>query len=133
MQSFIDGRCFLTRSPFRSGYFVVITAMGVASIALVVYLLCDYWRDLNTFVAIILALPIGSQLLYQWLRALGYYSKIRDLYSKKPTDGVLEAGSDEALRIAAGGITDVLFYSYGMILCSLATIAALLAHRCWLK
>jgi len=130
MQSFINGRCLLTRSPFRSGHFVFVSAMAVASIALVAYILCRYWHELNAFVAIVLAFPIGSQLLYQWLRALRYYSKIRELYSKRPAEDVLKGNSDEeALSIAVGGITDVLFYCYGMILCSLAIIAALLAHR----
>jgi hypothetical protein len=129
-RSVVDGRAFLTGSPLRSGYFVVTSAMGAASIALVAYLLFHYWRVLNVYIVITLAVPIGSQLLYQWLRALKYYSKIRELCSKRRTEGVLEEHSDdEALRIAVGGVTDVLFYCYGMILCSLAVIAALLAHR----
>ena len=130
MPSLIDDRCLLTKSPFRSGYFVVVSAMGVASMALVVYLLGHFWQELNFFVAIALSVPIGCQLLYQWLRVLKYYSKIRESYSKRPAVDAIEGNTDdEALRIAAGGITDVLFYSNGMILCSLAIIAALLAHR----
>jgi len=35
---------------------------------------------------------------------------------------------DAALRIAAGGLTDLLFYSYGMLIVALAIVWLLLKH-----
>jgi hypothetical protein len=129
-RGFFDGRVFLTKSAFRSGHFFLTSVMGLGAIALVGFILVQFSQSLNVYVEVILAVPIGAQILYQWLRTRRYYSKIRELYSKRQHDEPVEESSlEEALKTAAGGIAEVLFYSYGMILCCLAVIAALLAHR----
>jgi signal transduction histidine kinase len=129
-RGFFDGRLFLASSPFRSGHFILTSVIGFGSIALVGFILWWHWQILNLFVKIILAVPIGAQIVYQWLRVRRYYSKIRELYSEiSHEEAVAKSNLDEVLKIAVGGMTDILFYCYGMILCSLVVIAALLTHR----
>jgi hypothetical protein len=129
IRSFLDGRRFLKDSPFRSGYFWVVSAMGLAAILVDAYILYRHWQSLNVFVAILLGVPIGAQLIYQWLRTLRYYSRVRELYLRK-SDEEAQDGSplDSALRIAAGGLTDLLFYCYGMTLVALILVGALLTR-----
>ena len=128
LRTFIDGRCFLTRSPFRSMYFIVATILGSVAVVVDVYVIYRHRQTLNRYVAIVMIL-IGVQAIYQWWRCLRYYSKVRKLYAMK-SENETECGPplDVALRIAAGGLTDLLFYCYGMTLASVILIGVLLAH-----
>jgi hypothetical protein len=126
---YIDGRRFLTQSPLRSTWFLIPTALGVAALIIDAALLVRYQHLLNVNASIALGALVGAQLIYQWWRTLRYYRKIRELYTTKAGDEA-EDGSplDLALRIAAGGLSDVLFYSYGMALIMLIVTGVLLAH-----
>jgi hypothetical protein len=53
---------------------------------------------------------------------------MRELYSTISEEERKGAASDLALRVAAGGIVDLLFYSYGMMLFALAIIGFLLTR-----
>lgn len=129
LRNFVDGRIFLTGSPFRSVYFVVATVVGLVSAVIDVYLLVRHWQTLNAYIVNALGILIGVQLVYQWVRTLRYYSNIRKLYTVKSEVEAMEGTPlDVALRIATGGLTDMLFYCYGMTLVALITIGVLLTH-----
>jgi hypothetical protein len=103
--------------------------LGFITLATDVYLIWRFRYALRINVAIVLALPIGLQLIYQWWRALRYFRKVRELYSAK-LDYEAKDGTplDAALRVATGGISDILFYCYGIELMSLVVIWWLLKH-----
>lgn len=127
MGSVIDGRTSLVGSPFRSIFFCIATIVGFISVSLDAYLVYRYWKFLGANTTIVLAVLIGVQLIYQWLRIWRYNSRIRELYSMRSESEAQEGTPlDVALRISLGGLTDVLFYSYGMTLLALTIIGALL-------
>ncbi len=127
--NFIDGRGLLTKSPFRSWYFLLVTVLCLGSIMIVAYLIYMHWQALGLGAICFLVVFICVQAINQWWRALRYYSRLRKLYAAE-TDGEAKARSplDIALRIAAGGITDLLFYSFGTTICSLILIRFLLTR-----
>jgi len=129
LRTFVDGRCFLTGSPFRSMHFVVASTLGLVAFVVDVCVIYRHRETLNIYVAVVLGILIGVQIIYQWWRALRYYSKIRKLYAMRSEEEA-RAGTplDIALRIAAGGITDILFYCYGMTLVALILIGVLLTR-----
>lgn len=126
--NFTDGRGLLTRSPFRSGLFIVTSSVALGSILVDAYIIYRHWRTAGVYAALILSTLIGLQLIYQWLRALRYYAKLRDLYAG--SDEEIRAGSPLgiALRIAAGGMVNLLFFSFGTILLALILIGVLLTR-----
>ena len=128
-RTFLDGRRFMTDSPFRSGYFVVASVAGLGAVLTDAYLIVRHWQTLNEGVVITLGIVIGVQLIYQWWRTLRYYSQIRKLDATK-AEGEAKEGTplDGALRLATGGLTDILFYCYGMTLVALILIGVLLTH-----
>jgi hypothetical protein len=99
--NFPDGRSLLIGSPFRSAYFLIASAAGAGCIVVDVYLLYRHRQVLTTYAVLILSILIGLQSMYQWWRALRYYGKIRELYSRATDEGVKEGFYlDTALRIA---------------------------------
>jgi hypothetical protein len=126
--NFTDGRGLLTRSPFRSGQFIVTSLVALGSILVDGYIIYRHWRTPGVYAALILIVLIGVQLLYQWLRALRYYAKLRDLCSG--SDDEIRACSPLgiALRVAAGGMINLLFFSFGTILLALILIGVLLTR-----
>jgi len=128
-RSFIDGRCFLTGSPFRSAWFWVITALGIGALVTDVVLLIQYHHLLDSNASVALGALVGIQLLYQLWRTLRYYARIRTLYSMKSADEAKEGSPlDLAIRIATGGLTDLLFYCFGITLVMLVVAGVLLMH-----
>jgi hypothetical protein len=106
---------------------VSIEALGV--VLLNVYLICRYWRVFPSYAVLLLCIPIGIQSIYQWLRALRYYTRVRALYYGRPTEEITpDAHPDVALQTAIGGMTDVLSHSYTMVLLAQVLIWALLAR-----
>jgi hypothetical protein len=129
LRTFVDGRRFLTGSPFRSVYFVVASALGFVAVTVDVYVIYRHRQTLNIYVALVLGILIGVQIIYQWWRTLRYYSKLRKLYAmRSEEEAKVGTPLDIALRITAGGLTDILFYCYGMTLASLVLIGVLLTH-----
>ena len=129
IRGFIDGHIFFENSPFSSRYFRIASFVGLVSVVVDVYLIVEHWHALNIIVTVLLGAQIGVQLIYQWWRTWSYYSKIRKLYSMKSEEEAKEGSPlDLALRIAAGGLTDGLFYSYGMTLVALFIIGILLTR-----
>lgn len=125
----LDGGVFLANSPFRSAYFLVISIVGCGIVAVNTYIICRHWNTLPLSVIVVLGVFISVHTVYQWWRALRYYSKIRALYGEVNSQEVKSMAPHEAaLRIAAGGIADILFYSFGMTLITLGIIASTLTH-----
>jgi len=127
--NFLDGRGFLMGSPFRSVYFLITSVVGVGCIVVDVYLLYRYRQTLTISAALMLSTLIGLQLIYQWWRVLRYRAKILEAYSKGSEEEV-KGGSplDVALRVAAGGMIDLLFFSYGITLVALILVGFLLSR-----
>lgn len=126
---FVDGRTFLITSPFRSGWFVISTVLGLIAVVLDMLIVYRYWHVLSANIIAALAVTIGVELIYQWWRALRYYSKIRSLYLKKAVHEAKEGTDlDLALRIAAGGLANILFYCNGIALVLLALLGVCLRH-----
>jgi len=58
-----------------------------------------------------------------------YFSRIRKLYSMvSKENGIEDHPLEIALRLATRGLTDILFYCYGMLLVALVLIGVLLGH-----
>jgi len=121
----IAGRRFSKASPFRPFHFAAAAMLGAAVVVLDIYLICRYFNTAPPYAALILGLPIGIQLIYQWWRALRYRSKLRELYSKDPAQG---SSDDAVIQLAITGIVDMLFYSYGIALFALILVGALLSR-----
>jgi hypothetical protein len=102
--------------------------VALGAILVDAYIIYRHWRTAGVYAALILSTLIGVQLIYQWLRVLRYYAKLRDLYSG--SDEEIRAGSPlgVALRIAAGGMINLLFFSFGTILLALILIGVLLTR-----
>ena len=91
------------------------------------YLVYRCWPMRNGLAVLGLAGLIAIQIIYQWWRIWRYYAVIRKLYSRKRLAEAEDGTAlDAALRIAAGGLIDILFYSYGMVIVALAIIGLLL-------
>jgi len=132
--NFLDGRKFLTGSPFRSGYFITVSLIGLASIGFMVFIIQQHRRVLTTNYVIVLCSMIGGQTIYQWLRSLRYFRRIRELFSQAEiSHGGTSDSIELALRVAAGAIVDILFYTSGMTLFSLFLIMWLLERLEQLK
>lgn len=127
---FIDGRRFLVDSPFRSVHFLVVTALGLGAFVVDVYILYRYRPPAHEFSLVLVGVLVLIQLVYQWWRILRYYRRIRRLYSERAGSQVVEDSSpvDLALRIAAGGLVDLLFYCYGIALILLVLIGFMMTH-----
>ncbi len=125
----LDGRMFLTNSPFRSWHFLGTSVVGLGILVMDTYILCRHWHTLSLGVIVVLGVFIGVHTIYQWWRALLYYSKIRQLHNMEISQENNDISPQETvLRIAAGGITDILFYSFGMTFIALIIIASTLSH-----
>lgn len=126
----LDGRMFLANSPFRSWHFLGISVVGLGILIMDTYVLCRHWQTLPLSDVVALVVFIGVHTIYQWWRALLYYSKIRQLHSSMEIsqEGNDMSPQETALRIAAGGVTDILFYSFGMTFIALGILASTLRH-----
>src|SRR5215472_10114912 len=126
---FIDGRVFLVGSPFRSGWFALSTGLGIGAVVADIVILYRYWQVLNAGIVVALCVPVGAHLIYQWWRLLKYYARIRSLYLNKSANEAKEgAPLDLALRIASGGLVNLLFYCNGIALVLLVLIGVCLEH-----
>jgi len=114
-------------SPFRSVSFLVASIIGLGSVLIDLYLICRHWDRAPTYVVVILSTPIGAQLLYQWVRVVGYRAKVREIFSKSSNEDLREGSPlDVATRISARGMLDLLFFNYGIAFFALMLIGALL-------
>ncbi len=75
-----------------------------------------------------LSVMVGLQVIYQWIRSLRYYARIRRLYAMATKDdkNPISEITETALQTAVGGITDMLFYYYGIVIVELCIISNLL-------
>jgi hypothetical protein len=124
-----DGQKFFSRSPFRSAYFLVITALCASGTIFGLSILYRYRVLLSTEgMAGFLIFVCGF--LFPWWRVLRYHELVRQLYSEGSVTNV-EPGSalDVALGVAAGVIVNSLFYAFATMLALLAYIEHLL-KRC---
>jgi hypothetical protein len=129
LRNFLDGRKFLSARPFRSGYFVVISITGLLAFVANSYVAYKLWLTISQHAGLLLGILVGLQIVYQWWRALRYYDVIRRLYSMRLKEEAIDGSPlDAALRIALGGLTDILFYCYGTLLVISIVIGALLKH-----
>lgn len=116
-----DGNGSLPSSPFKSGSFWAASLVAVGCIGLCGYTIFRYWGMLDSYFLLLLGSLIGVQLIYQWWRAVRYYSRLRRLYEMESPLGV-------ALRTAADEMSSLLFFSYGTIAFALVLMDVLLAR-----
>jgi hypothetical protein len=119
------GRRSSAASPFRSLSFMVVSILGLAAVAIDVYLILRHWNTAPAYVVPILGILIGVQLIYQWFRVRQSGSKLQELCSKELDEGAL---LETAVLLATRGIMDVLFFSYGIAVVALALIGLLLSR-----
>jgi hypothetical protein len=125
--NFPDGRKMLIGSPFRSMSFLIDSVLCFSAILAAAYILSRHWHTLNSAMVLVIAVFIGLQLFYQWLRALRYFERLRELYLAAESEPGREGSNlDIALRAAAFGMTDLLFYHFAMVLLCLVLIGSLL-------
>ena len=124
-----DGRTLLTKSLIRSGLLVNASVPCLGAVAIVVYLVLIYHRLMTANFIVALCGYIGLQAFYQWWRCVRILKRVRQLYASVPEDERIPGTQmDLALRIATGGMIDVLFLGSLMTICSLVLIWALLRH-----
>ncbi len=124
----IDGQRFFSRSPFRSGSFILATSGCLISVLCAVYILYKYWPRLSMFAAAVIW-TVGLGLVRTWWRAFQYIGRVRDLYSEGSV-GEVEPGSplDTALGVAAGAINEILLFSFGITMLLLGYTRDLLSR-----
>lgn len=128
-RNLIDGGLFLKRAPLHSWFFRIASVLGAGCVLADIFLIWRYYSLLPAGVVVILGVFVGVQAVYQWWRAIKYYAQIRHLCAQNPqADTGEQFPRDDALRLAAGGITDLLFYGYGMTLVTLIMMGLILAH-----
>jgi hypothetical protein len=120
----IDGGRFLSGSAFRSPRFVLLTALAFGVVVVDFLTLYLNRRAEHALSFALIGGLAAVQLLHSWWRILWFYSKIRSLYAAAKLEREVREGSslDLALRTAAGGLADLLFYCYGTILMLLGLI-----------
>lgn len=125
-----DGGRFLSTSAFRSARFLVLTALGFAAIVFDLSILFLNRRAEHFSSLVVIGLVVAAQLLQSWWRILVFYSTIRSLYAAATVEGEVREGSplDLALRTATGGMTNLLFYCYGIALMLLVLVGLLAKH-----
>jgi len=109
---------FMGSLPFRLPAFIGISGLAWMTVAFDAYILYRHRTAVGQGVGTALGVYIAVQLFYQWIRALRYMRRLRS------TANV----SEPVLRAAEDGITEILLYSYGMILGALAVIEVLLTR-----
>lgn len=125
----MDGGLFLAKAPMHSWYFRIASVLGFGCVLADIFLIWRYYSLLPVGVVVILGVFVGVQAAYQWWRALKYYAQIRHFCAQNPRTNIGEQSPrNDALRLAAGGITDILFYGYGMTLVALIVLGLVLAH-----
>jgi len=122
----IDGD---NNSPFRSVSFLVVSAVGLGSVVIDIYLVYRHWHTAPAYVAVILSTPIGAQLVYQWFRVVRDCAKLQELRSKSSVEGTTDGSLlHVAARVSVGGMMDLLFFSYGIAIFALILIGLLLSR-----
>jgi hypothetical protein len=86
----------------------------------------QFWQKLSTIKAMLFGL-VGWGLVNTWWRALRYIGRVRDLYREGSVTEV-EQGSplDIAVGVAAGAISDILFFGSGATVLSMGFVVKLL-------
>ena len=128
IRGLLDGQRFLVQRPFRSGCFVVMSAVAVLCLLIDAVSVFHSTGAPNERLVLFLGIAIGLQVVALWRRAVRYYSHIRQLYASRQLDVASNATLDLVIRIAAGGLTDLLFYSFGMLVTALVMVWGLLTH-----
>lgn len=118
---FLDGRRLLTRSPFSSLAFVSMTVMALVTTSLFIFLIERHWRVMPNGTLGILIGFVGIQFIYQWVRGLLYYRKMRKLVRAS-------AEAEETLSVATEGITHALLCYYGSSIILLIVVIRLLSR-----
>src|SRR5208282_3940837 len=117
-----DGQKFFSRSPFRSGYFLVVTSLCMAGAVYGVSILYRYRHQMpSQGTTSLLVFVCGF--VYPWWRAVRYHERLHQVYVEGSLVE-LEPGSamDVALGVAAGAINDSLFFCFTTMLALLAYI-----------
>jgi hypothetical protein len=122
-----DGSRFLSGSAFRYPRFLVLTALGFAVLVFGLTTLFLNRHAEHSGSLVVIGLGVAALLLQSWWRILMLYSTIRSLYAAAKLEGEVREGSslDLALRTAAGGLADLLFYCYGIALMLLVLVGLL--------
>ena len=125
-----NGHHFFSRSPFRSGYFLVMTAFCLVAVIATLYVMYRAWSRLqfNEFTALIWVAWAG--IITSWVKALQTIDRVRQLYVEGSVTEV-EPGSplDVAMGAAAEAINNNLFFYAGSVVFLLFFIAHLFS-RC---
>jgi len=127
--NYLDGRTLLTKPLIRSGYFVNASIPCLAVVLIAIYLVLTYHRVMTAYFVVVLCIYVGLHSFYQWWRSIRYLNRVRELRMNASEDQKTNGTQmDLALRVATGGIVDLLFFGSGMTVCSLVLVWALLRH-----
>jgi hypothetical protein len=98
-----DWQKLFSRPPFRSVYFLIVTALGLGCLTLALSIIYRNGRHLSQFQVLALVM-IAYGIVEMWAQ------RLRDLYSDGSITGA-EPGTplDVALGVAAGFINEILF------------------------
>lgn len=90
-------RDFFLRSPFHSGYFIILVVMFVGVVLLDLYILVYYWYRLSTVEAAVFYLYSLAGTVVPMMRLLHAHGRIHEMYL---SGRITEAGPESPLSVA---------------------------------
>jgi hypothetical protein len=129
MDRWMDGKKFFSKSPFRSGYFIIATLVCAACMVLFAYTIYNYWSRLWQFEVLILFQVAWGGVAATWWRVFRYISRVRELFDGDLSE-TLEPSSplNVVMNVAASAINELMFFLYGSICLLVVYIISLLNH-----
>jgi hypothetical protein len=122
------GARFFSRSAYRSGVFITVTALCLFGGLGDLYVVSRYWHKLSS-VSVAGFWIFACGFVGPWWRALRYHGRLQQLYMEGSIEKI-EPGSamDVALDIAMRAMNDSLFFCFTTMLAMLRYIAYLLSQ-----
>lgn len=121
-----DVRLFLTRSPFRSGWFLVITTACLVCLAGIAAIVYQSWGDLRPGTVALLSLA-ATGILFSWVVVHDLHGKTKEIYLAQLSDRPDEVPTlNRVFEIVAISVLESFVALLPVVLMLLAIIARLL-------
>jgi hypothetical protein len=112
-----EWRDFFSRSPFRSGFFLILLGLCVAVVLLGLYVLLYYWGSLSPVMAAVFFLYCLQGAVVPMRQLLRAHSRIHEMYlSGRIGDVSPESPLSVALETASAALQTGLFYTLTSVL-----------------
>jgi len=120
-----DDELFLTPRPLlKSPYFILASLLGIASLALNVYIVCEHWDSLIQSKRLLFPVLIFFQIINIEIRVVQHHARIRQMCEKEMFHK--HPGMQKMIALAYGGLIDTQLWSFLLIFLLLFFIVILL-------